>query len=346
METRDFLINHYRKYPKLQIQDIFKFIHQSVCGCEHFVSTAEDATERIKKEYFTVSKEASPLIEQLDGAFSRVHLSCMNSGITPETFGKLFYLSAIRDDYCIKSIERKIEVAKQLIHEGEISLSESEFSVAAEKWKRECFPAVHHSDIFREEYKPSYRVINNRYAKYIELFAEIDKRLAKGKLTVAIEGGSASGKTTLGEILENVYGCTVFHMDDFFLQPHQRTPERYAQVGGNIDHERFLEEVLKPLSEGKTVNYRRFDCHTMKISDGVEIKPEKLTVVEGTYSLHPNLAPYYDFSVLLEISPELQRERILIRNTPEMARRFFEEWIPLERAHLSSKATECAILRT
>jgi hypothetical protein len=33
----------------------------------------------------------------------------------------------------------------------------------------------------------------------------------------------------------------LFHTDDFFLQPHQRTRERLESVGGNIDYERFYD---------------------------------------------------------------------------------------------------------
>ncbi len=165
------------------------------------------------------------------------------------------------------------------------------------------------------------------------LFDELDKRLAKGKVIAAIEGGSASGKTTLSGLLKEFYGCTVFHMDDFFLRPEQRRPERYAQTGGNIDWERFLEEVLKPLSRGETVSLRRFDCSSMSLAEAERIAPAKLVIVEGAYSMHPKLAAYYDFSVFLDIAPEFQRERILRRNSAEKAQRFFDEWIPLERVY-------------
>ena len=33
-------------------------------------------------------------------------------------------------------------------------------------------------------------------------------------------------------------------MDDFFLRPEQRRPERFAEPGGNVDRERFAAEVL------------------------------------------------------------------------------------------------------
>ena len=169
---------------------------------------------------------------------------------------------------------------------------------------------------------------------YKNLFDMLDSRLDRERIILAIEGGSASGKTTLANLLEKLYDCTVFHTDDFFLQPHQRTPERLAEVGGNFDRERFLKEVLQPLKEGKDVAYRKFDCSTMTIADGVKITPKKIVVVEGAYSMHPDLRDFYDLSTFIDISKDLQKERVLKRN-PHLAQRFFDEWIPLEDRYFS-----------
>lgn len=182
----------------------------------------------------------------------------------------------------------------------------------------------------------AYRAIKRDHVKFSPLFAKIDKMMQNGRVILAIEGGSASGKTTLSQLLQAVYGCTVFHMDDFFLQPQQRTKKRFAQPGGNVDRERFLAEVLLPLSKGEKVQYRRFDCSTFSMMPPVTIVPEKLSVVEGAYSMHPELAGYYDFSVFLNIDPVFQKKRILNRNTPELAERFFREWIPLEQHYFEA----------
>ena len=171
------------------------------------------------------------------------------------------------------------------------------------------------------------------------MFAELDAALAaKERVILAVEGGSAAGKSTLGVLLSELYGCTLLHMDDFFLQPAQRTSARLQEVGGNVDRERFLEEVLKPLSEGRSVQYRRFDCSTCSLLPAVEVTPAQLVVVEGAYSMHPALAPYYDLSVFLTIPPKMQRQRILKRNTPDMAERFFTEWIPMEAQYFEKTA--------
>ncbi|MBQ4050287.1 MAG: hypothetical protein IJD13_01520, partial [Oscillospiraceae bacterium] len=84
------------------------------------------------------------------------------------------------------------------------------------------------------------------------LTGHIDRLLAeKEAVTVAIDGSCASGKSTLAAALTERYDCNLFHLDDFFLRPEQRTPERFAEVGGNVDYERFQEEVLLPLKAGK-----------------------------------------------------------------------------------------------
>ena len=162
----------------------------------------------------------------------------------------------------------------------------------------------------------------------------------KRHVLLAIDGPAASGKTTLAAKLVARYGADVLHMDDYFLKPHQRTPERYAEPGGNVDWERFLSEALLPLSRGEAYTRRRFDCGSMTLLDGVTAVPGRMTIVEGSYSLHPALAPYYDLRVLLGISPEKQSARILARNGGEKHRQFMERWIPLENRYFTETRIE------
>ncbi len=331
MNTRNRISAHYRAYGQMNLRDIFKFLHQSTFGCEHMVSSLEAATAYIKKEAENILNN-KPLVEPLDGEFSRVHLSVLNEGLTAETLSKLFYLSAQKPKASVEALEERLKTVREMITDGSLPFDEKEFDEAITEWKQSGYEAIHHSEIFRSAYKPAYRVVSNCFVPFLPLFSAIDKVLGKGRVILAIEGKSASGKTTLAQTLKEIYGCTVFHTDDFFLQPHQRTPERYKETGGNLDRERFYDEVIVPLSENKTVNYRKFDCSTFTLLLAVEILPQKLTVIEGAYSLHPYFGDYCDLSIFLDITPDLQRERILKRN-PEMADRFLGEWIPLEEKY-------------
>ncbi len=169
--------------------------------------------------------------------------------------------------------------------------------------------------------------------KFIKLFDVIDEKLKNGRTVVAIEGGSASGKTTLARLISEKYDCTVFHMDDFFLRSEQRTKERYAEIGGNVDRERFLSEVLVPLINGESIKYRPFDCSTMSLGEEITVEIKDLVIIEGAYCMHPDLRSFYDYSVFLDITKELQKQRIIKRNSPALAQRFFSEWIPMENRY-------------
>jgi len=174
----------------------------------------------------------------------------------------------------------------------------------------------------------------------------IDNRLKeKTPLIVAIDGRCASGKTTLASALQAHYGCNVVHMDEFFLRPEQRTAERFATPGENVDHERFLAEVLLPLSRGEKVTYRPYNCSLQELGETITLADNPLTVVEGSYSFHSTLREYYDLRIFLQVDPQTQMERILKRNGAEMAKMFRDRWIPLEEAYFSAcQVQNCAHL--
>lgn len=166
-------------------------------------------------------------------------------------------------------------------------------------------------------------------------------------LLIAIDGRCGGGKTTLGYYLQKCFGGNLFHMDDFYLQPHQRTEKRLAEVGGNVDYERFLEEVLLPVQRGETVQYRRFSCKTWEMQT-TEIFPcQPLNIIEGSYSLHPYFGQPYDVKIFIDIDRESQLENIRERNGEEALENFKQLWIPKEEAYFEKFGVEeeCLVIR-
>ena len=333
--TKKVLNDYVLRYPKLQIQDIFKFIYQSSFGCEHLVTSKEKAREYIFNEYVNCDFLNEDKIEYLDGNYVRLPLSYIDKGLNINTFCGIFVSSGKKEDNGLKVLQEKLQVAQAMVQAGELPFTLNDFVNAKEVWAKQGYPAIHHSEVYRKNYQPAYRVIAKEYVKYLSLFILLDKKLKEDNVKIAIEGGSASGKSTLGKLLQQVYGCTVINMDDFFLQPHQRTIERFKEVGGNVDWERFLKEVVIPLNSGLAVKYQKFDCKTMQLGDLVEVKPNKLTVIEGVYSMHPEFKKYYDYSVFLNVNKKTQANRIIKRN-PDLKKRFFDEWIPLENTYFTA----------
>jgi uridine kinase len=165
------------------------------------------------------------------------------------------------------------------------------------------------------------------------LLRQIDLLMKKkGHVIVAIDGCSGAGKSSLAEALISIYDCNVIHMDDFFLRPGQRNAERLAEPGGNIDYERFCEEVIKPLRSGEPFTYRPYNCQTGEMTELKIAAVKPLTVVEGVYSLHPKFADAYDITVFLSIGADEQRRRLQERS-PRLLDRFINEWIPMENRY-------------
>lgn len=172
--------------------------------------------------------------------------------------------------------------------------------------------------------------------------AVIEQALAETALTdvviIAIDGVCGGGKSTLGEALAAKYECNLFHMDDFFLRPEQRTRERYEEPGGNVDYERFQEEVLSRLSDEGGLSCRPFCCHTMAFGETVRVQKRRLNIIEGAYSCHPYFGDVYQARFFVEASPEVQRKRLLAREGRERYQRFVREWIPMENRYFESFA--------
>lgn len=158
--------------------------------------------------------------------------------------------------------------------------------------------------------------------------------LRKGRITIAIDGPCASGKTTLANILSETIGAEVIHMDDFFLPFEMRTQERLSQAGGNVHYERFISEAVTGIKNGKSFVYGIFDCHTGITNSSKPISPSKSIIIEGAYSLHPEIPhDIYDLKIFVEADRQTQLERILNRNGAEALEVFRSKWIPLENRY-------------
>lgn len=178
---------------------------------------------------------------------------------------------------------------------------------------------------------------------YAQVIRDIDEAVGAAgnrQILVAIDGMCGSGKSTLGAALQEHYGCNLFHMDDFFLRPEQRTKERYAEPGGNVDYERFQAEILDHIADRQGLEYRVFDCRRMEIGGIVRVPFRQLNIIEGSYSQHPYFGDIYDLRFFLRITGEEQIRRIRRRNGEAMLGKFRDVWIPMENCYFEAFGIE------
>lgn len=333
-ELRCILIENARRFEHMQPRDAVKLVYQSTFGPGHMIKEPEQARKRLRCEMQALSPDSQPLSEPIGGGFVRVNLrAAKREGLSPETLGALFVQSA-QEAQAAQKKELPLLLLRQLAAEGVLPFGAGELEDFLAQYCASGCPALSHSEDYRAAYAPAYRVVCAKYARLLPLLCALDRALAWGPVSLAIEGRCASGKTTLADFLLRVYpGARVVHMDDFFLPPHMRTGQRLAQAGGNVHYERFLEEAGRGVRTGEAFSHRVFDCSQGGFSGERHLPAAALTLVEGSYSMRPELEPLYTVSVFLDISPQEQQRRIARRNGPEGLAIFNGRWIPLEERY-------------
>lgn len=339
LDFEKLILSQAKRYPEFTPQDAIKAVFQAVLGPGHLIADEGEAERYIREELAAVRPACShELVEPLGGRFFRLHLGALKcSGLSVRTLTRMLMLSTEVETGGREELAAGADAIVRLAEEGKLPFSAGDARERVDSWRAEGFPVCHHSERFREKYAPSYRVLAGQMSALLPLFCRLDGRLREGQRTVlAIDGMAGAGKSSLSRLIEDLYGCAVFHADDYFPRPEQRTPKRLGEPGGNLDRERLRDEILEPLAFGaERITCRRFDCGKMELCEPRTVGVGKLVVVEGSYSMHPELRRYYTDTVFLRVPEFLQRERIIERNG-DYAETFFSRWIPMENAYIEA----------
>lgn len=179
--TYKLIKEHTEKYPRMQITDYFKLLYHSAFGCEHAVGSYDTALEWIEKEKMSdLPEDDETMTEKLDGDYSRVYILALRQGLSSSTLAAMFCLSAKKEENGRERLEEKLSVLKKCAELGEVPLDPGELDRTVEEWKALGYPAVRHSEIYRESYKPAYRVVANKYAEQLQNLMIIDFSLSRG----------------------------------------------------------------------------------------------------------------------------------------------------------------------
>lgn len=337
---------HFARYPLMEPRDAVKLAYQSTCGGGHLIGRG-DALTRLREEFASVSPREIPLIEEIGGGHSRLYLSC--DQCRPEWLESIAFLFAqgAKAPACgPEALDRPLAILRALTAAGAAPFSTEALETYLRDYDAAGRPMVSHTEAYRAAYAPAYRVMEADLLRLLPVFTALDELLLRrDRVVVAIDGMAAAGKTTLAALLEQRYGCPVIHVDDFFLPPELRTPERFAEPGGNVHYERFREQVLTGLASGAVFSYDVFDCHSMACTRKSIVKPDRLTVIEGSYALHPALRDSYGLKVFCPVEAGEQLRRIRARSGEAALAVFRDRWIPLENAYIAACGVrECADL--
>ena len=174
-----------------------------------------------------------------------------------------------------------------------------------------------------------------------ELASLIKARLGQQPtVLVALDGRCGAGKTTLAEQLAERFPRSVtVHTDDFYLPPPQRVTGWERIPCANMHLERLRAEVVAPARAGRAIHYKAYSCREGAYLPPRTLGPAPLVIVEGSYSHHPSLTPYYDIKVFVTCSAEEQARRLRAREGKRYSN-FVKRWIPLEEEYFTDYAIE------
>ena len=321
---------HAARYPAMMPQDYGKLAYQHVFGPEHLVEDAQAVDRLLQEEWETLRPDPDGVFraEPVGNGLCRLHLAGPWDPAAGKLLGELFCRTAREHSGTAAELAERLDLLQSCPVPGMRDWL-ADYRAAG------C-PAVHHSEPFRKAYHPHYRVLAADYAHYFPALLALYRQLAeKGRIVVAVDGRCGSDKSGFGRLLERLFACNVVHMDDFYL-PIAARPENWTEIpGGNMDLSRFREEVLLPARRGETIFYRPFDCRSQTLLDAKLLPSRPLTVVEGSYSHHPELAGGYDLKLFLTCSREEQARRLQAREGTYY-QTFETCWIPAEERYLRS----------
>lgn len=343
-EWKKYLLQQASLHPAMEPQDVYKLMFQAAFGAEHLLKDTDAAWSFFQKEYEQVQPGNELLYEQIQDNLFRVNLGAWKrKGLPAEWLFRMF-VGSVNGPVEGREVFLQYEaIAKSMVLQGDFSFSDSEFREYSEEYECKGVGPVHHSQHYREEEKPAYRLVRGEYLRLLPLLERMAVYLHDSEtegstmpMIIAVDGRCASGKTTMARMLAEVTDAGVIHMDDFFLPKELRTKERLSEPGGNVHYERFCETVLPKLKQKSAFAYTRFDCSRMQLGEERMVSATDFRIVEGAYSCHPKFGKYYDLGVFSDVDEKMQEKRILCREGAEALQMFKERWIPLEEHYFQA----------
>ena len=161
-ELKQILQEHAKRYPLMQPCDAVKLIYQNEFGGGHLIRDKQAVLNYLRREYESVEKDsAMPLYEDIGNGIVRVNLAA----VKPEDLDQLgrdFIRSAAEHTGTKERFLQKLDVLRQLTAAGHFSFGMIEMESYLSEYIKSGCPMVSHSEQYRQNYAPAYRIINGR----------------------------------------------------------------------------------------------------------------------------------------------------------------------------------------
>lgn len=169
MPLQPYIAEELIRHPSAQPQDIAKLCYQAACGAEHMLSDTAAARAYLEREYAAVQAADVPLVENISAHVCRVSLAGWKyRGLPLDWLFDMFCATAQVSSRSEELLTEYLDEVEQALESHSAAFSLEEWRSFLAEYKRMGMPAVHHSTLYRDAEKPSYRIVSRRYAGELE----------------------------------------------------------------------------------------------------------------------------------------------------------------------------------
>lgn len=190
---------------------------------------------------------------------------------------------------------------------------------------------------YQKKSRFSYAIMHKDMVTLIPLLSKIDELChTQDQVLIALDGFSASGKTTIGHLLSCIHDANIAHTDDFFKKIEIDPNDFLSIHGANIDFLKINETIINPFMRKEGYSFQPFDFKSHQHQQKITVSYKPVLFIEGAYSMHPKLNANYDYQVFVEVPRLKAYYRILKRNGLKRLLGFIKKWIPKEISYVKA----------
>ncbi len=167
MDFKNVLINNFRKYPLSEARDIYKFVFHSAMGPGHAAADPDLVMDWLKFEINSLTEHDDPvLFDELcpESGLIRLHLRpYLKNGGDIEELCKAFLDTSKKFEPSHSRLRKLWGQAVELSSSAIINVPVTEMESFFLEMEARSYPAARHSEIYKDNYKPAYRVVSKNF---------------------------------------------------------------------------------------------------------------------------------------------------------------------------------------
>ena len=164
---RCILSKQLRRYPHMEVQDLYKLILQASFGSEHAASDLAASRRWLERELDELGPgPEEPMIDPIspDGRIVRIHLRpYLTTGRDLADLQMAFVRTAHEHRGGAATLQRYWSVAEQMAATDHLPFMLQALQRFFAEMRTRAFPAVHHTRTYTQNYHPAYRVVAHEF---------------------------------------------------------------------------------------------------------------------------------------------------------------------------------------